>query len=329
MGPRRTLAWGDPSVAFGHNYGCDRSVDRAQTGVSKKDRLSLRKGRKATKRNRDEERANPQSRAPPVKRQRPAARAGAAPSAPSAPSAPPATARKRPRSSDAASAPAVSATKTPAASKRKKAKAADPPTQAATTARTARAKERSQLATDIDALKCASGQIRSFAENKMILTYALQYRSDLLERGETITDTALAAHTAHMLHVAAFGNHTAVYEMLKVWKTERAVIVGERNPNPPILSARKLKPEHLVAIEKHISECHASRGKAVTIPSIQKFLKAGGDDLPGVDVRLPRACRVSTCCVACPRASRAVDSRTRAAGEARRRAARADAVLGI
>ena len=62
------------------------------------------------------------------------------------------------------------------------------------------------------------------------------------------------------------------------------MLVGEPNPNPPILAARKLKPAHLVAIEKYIDECHASRGKAVTIGALVEHLGKGGAEFAAVEV---------------------------------------------
>jgi len=163
---------------------------------------------------------------------------------------------------------------------------ADPPTRAATESRAARAAKRQELKEAIDILKAQSGRVRTYEENKMILTYALQFKLDMLEKHEEITDTALAQHVGHALHVKSHGRHTAVAELLKAWHEDRAVIVTDRGPGAPIKSARKLKPEHLVAMEEDIEQANSARGRAVTVNSLRALLRKGReakDNDPGFE----------------------------------------------
>lgn len=163
---------------------------------------------------------------------------------------------------------------------------ADPPTRAATESRGRRAAKRQELKEAIDILKAQSGRVRTYEENKMILAYALQFKLDMLEKHEEITDTALAQHVGHALHVNPHGRVTAVAELLKAWNEDRAVLVTERGAGAPIKSARKLKPEHLVAMEEDIEQANSARGRAVTLNSLRALLRKGReakDNDPGFE----------------------------------------------
>ena len=126
--------------------------------------------------------------------------------------------------------------------------------------------------------------VRTFEENKLILVAAYQFQRDLLERGETITRTALAHHVGRQLHVTASGGTCSVAVLLKAWEDKHEILHTERSGAAPRVKARQLKPEHVAEIELFIERNHADRGQSVTVASLVKHLATDRPDFKGVIV---------------------------------------------
>ena len=132
--------------------------------------------------------------------------------------------------------------------------------------------------------------VRTFEENKLILMTAYQFQRDLLERGETITRTALAHHVGRQLHVTASGGNCSVAVLLKAWEDEHEILYTERSGAAPRVKARQLKPEHVAEIELFIERNHADRGQSVTVASLVKHLATDRPDFKGVIVSRTVVC---------------------------------------
>ena len=132
--------------------------------------------------------------------------------------------------------------------------------------------------------------VRTFEENKLILMTAYQFQRDLLERGETITRTALAHHVGRQLHVTASGGTCSVAVLLKAWEDKHEILHTERSGAAPRVKARQLKPEHVAEIELFIERNHADRGQSVTVASLVKHLATDRPDFKGVIVSRTVVC---------------------------------------
>ena len=115
------------------------------------------------------------------------------------------------------------------------------------------ADQKRKLGESIEMLRNARGRVRTFEENKLILVTAYQFQRDLLERGETITRTALAHHVGRQLHVTASGGNCSVAVLLKAWEDKHEILYTERSGAAPRVKARQLTPEHVAEIESSSS----------------------------------------------------------------------------
>jgi hypothetical protein len=140
-----------------------------------------------------------------------------------------------------------------------------------------------ELRVDIDALRGEGGRIRTFEENRQILTVALERRCKVIESGGTISNTQLAGEIGAQFHVSHHGKTASVLSLLKNWDEEKVVIVAERDASRgrgEYWELRKLKPHHLVEIEKFINTRHHDKkgGRVVTKRAMIKHLNT---DRPG------------------------------------------------
>ena len=127
----------------------------------------------------------------------------------------------------------------------------------------------------LETVQPRNGAVRSFVENCLILTAALEYRlSYLEEQNVRPSDTNVASWMARHFHIAERnGQPTCAFELLKHFdETGEVAVTLDDRATKDRTSIRQLSPVHLAEIEKFVTEAHSTKPKRVTAASIQKHL---------------------------------------------------------